>query len=555
LAVKMIKCGARDYVTKEAGALELLPSVIVHTFQQLEQEQRLECAERALAEEQERLSITLDAIADGVISTDLEGNIRTINPVAVALTGYGENEAIGRPVDQIAGITNIEDVDEGHLVQRTLRQRHPIKPLNPMRLSGRDGRAYTITCNASPIHRSDGSLLGAVLVFQDITERTRFEQEIQKASKLESLGLLAGGIAHDFNNLLLSILGNISLAKLSIPPSRRTFTQLCEAEKASVLAKDLTQQLLTFARGGLPIKKPTRLQPLLESAMQLTFRGDAIRLTFDCPQDTWAIYGDEGQLSQAFHNLLINAKQAMPDGGTLSIQARNQPGTPSGSLTGTQPRSVRITITDTGMGIAPEHLPRIFDPYFTTKVNGTGIGLATTYSIIKNHGGQIMVDSTLGSGSTLTLVIPASPEPASVQPIPQNTSLAGQGKILVMDDEEAIRSLLQDMLVYLGYEVEVATEGKEALRLFLRANERRQPFSAVILDLTIPGGMGGKETMEQLRKIDPDIKGLVCSGYSNDPVLANYQAHGFQGMVAKPFQVNELGERLHLILETPHPAR
>ena len=245
LAVKMIKCGARDYITKDAAALELLPSVVVQTIQQLEQEQRLKAMEQALAEEQERLSITLNAIADGVISTDVEGAIRSINPVATTLTGYTEREALGQPVDRIFRIFGSEGGTEEHPVIQTLRGRQPIKPLDSKQLLARDGQEYTITCSASPIRRQDGTLLGAVLVFQDITERTRFDQELQKASKLESLGLLAGGIAHDFNNLLMSISGNISLAKLSIPDSQRPFAQLCEAEKASVLAKGLTRQLLT----------------------------------------------------------------------------------------------------------------------------------------------------------------------------------------------------------------------------------------------------------------------------------------------------------------------
>ncbi|MEC4672856.1 MAG: response regulator [Nitrospirota bacterium] len=549
LAVKMIKCGARDYVTKDAGALELLPSVITQTLQQLEQEQRLGAAEQALAEEQERLSITLNAIADGVISTDVFGNIRTINPVAAALTGYTEQDALGQPVEQVVRMSSTTHHEEEHPLMRALHQRQTIKPLDNLQLHARDGTEYTIACSASLLRRQDRKLLGAVFVFQDMTERSRITQELQKAGKLESLGLLAGGIAHDFNNLLMSILGNISMAKRGIPSSQRPFLQLCEAEKASVLAKGLTQQLLTFAKGGFPLKKPTPLRPLLESAMQLTFRGGAIRLELHCSENVWAIHGDDGQLSQAFHNLMINAKQAMPKGGKLCIRAENQP-TPSTrkSKRKVYP-TVRITIQDTGVGITPEHLPRIFDPYFTTKVNGTGIGLATTYSIIKNHGGKISVDSTPGKGTTIVLTIPASPASTRMPRIADDNTSSGQGKILVMDDEEAIRSLLQEMLTYLGYEVEVVTKGQEALKQYTDAQEIGQPFSAVILDLTIPGGMGGKDTIKKLRKINPNVKAIVCSGYSHDPVLANYQAHGFQAMVAKPFQVTELGDRLHLLLE------
>lgn len=556
LAVKMLKCGARDYVTKDSASIELLPSVVTQTLRQLEQEHRLEAAELALAEERDRVSITLDAIADGVVSTDMSGCILSMNPVAATLTGCPEREALGYPIEQIVAVTDPAHHEAIHPVLQALTHRRTVHPIHNQQLRSRAGGEYTITCSASPLRRKDGMVIGAVFVFQDMTERSKIDQELQKANKLESLGLLAGGIAHDFNNLLTSILGNISLAKKSADKSSATYISLCEAEKASTFAKGLTQQLLTFAKGGLPIKKPTNIHPLLEGALELTFRGTKVRVKVHFPKETWTVHGDEGQLNQAFHNLLLNAKQAMPESGTLLLRVENWMIPRVRNLAEQGHPTVRISVEDTGIGIAPEHLPRVFDPYFTTKVNGTGIGLATTYSIIKNHGGEITVDSTLGEGTIVTVNLPATTDSVQFGTAPKNAERNGQGKILIMDDDEGVRVLLQEMLTYLGYEVEVTTEGQEALKSYSLAQKNQQPFSAVILDLTIPGGMGGKETIKRLRSIDPNVKAIVCSGYSQDPVLANHQAHGFQAMLAKPFELEELANQLLELLEdtVSHPS-
>lgn len=552
LAVKMLKSGARDYITKDETALELLPSVILHNIQQLEREKRLAQAEEELAAEQERSSVTLACIADGVITTDINGMVHSINPVALHLIGHELTHVLGHPIDQVLRLEHPDHPDqEDHMVKQVLTKGLVLKPLNYRRLISRGGTGTIVMCSASPICNQEGTVLGAVIVIRDMSERMKIEHELQKASKLESVGTLAGGIAHDFNNLLMSILGNISLAKLSLSPETRAFSQLLEAEKASLLAKGLTQQLLTFAKGGQPVKKPVRLLPILENAAQLILRGPRIQTEYHFPNDLWDLYADESQLNQAFHNLILNAQQAMPNGGTLEIEAENLRASDLEEKTRLpleQKAHVRICFRDTGCGIPQDNLTRIFDPYFTTKTHGSGLGLATTYSIITGHNGQMEVASTVGQGTVFTMYLPASPVQA-LPHIPQPTELRlGQGKILVMDDEEAIRVLLEQMLGLLGYTVDVTQNGEEAVERFVKAQELGQPYSAVILDLTIPGGMGGKDTIQKLRLLDPNIRAIVSSGYSNDPILSNYLAYGFQGMVAKPFRLDEISEALYHVL-------
>jgi PAS domain S-box-containing protein len=552
LAVRMLKSGARDYITKDEKALELLPSVVLHNIQQLEQEERLTQAEEALAAEQERSSVTLACIADGVITTDIKGIVYSINPVALHLIGHDLTHVLGRPIDEVFELVHPDHPDqEDRLVKNVLAQGQVMKPLYYRRLLGRNDIDTMVMCSASPICHQNGTVLGAVVVIRDMSERIKIEHELQKASKLESVGTLAGGIAHDFNNLLMSILGNISLAKLSLRPETRAFSQLLEAEKASLLAKGLTQQLLTFAKGGQPVKKPVRLVPILENATQLILRGGRIQSAFRFPNDLWDLYADESQLNQAFHNLILNAQQAMPQGGTLDIEAENFSTTDLLNTPGLPLENhphVRIRIKDTGCGISKEHLSRIFDPYFTTKSFGSGLGLATTYSIITSHNGHMEVTSTVGTGTIFTVYLPASSIRARIPTPPTSDLRLGQGKILVMDDEEAIRLLLEQMLIHLGYTVEVTQNGEEAIERYAKAQDLGQPFSAVILDLTIPGGLGGKDTIQRLRLLDPKVKAIVSSGYSNDPVLSHYHTYGFQGMVAKPFRLDELSEALYQVL-------
>ena len=551
LATKMMKSGARDYVVKDETLCELLPSVVTHTFEQLKQEQRLAEAEEALSAERERLAVTLASIADGVITTDTSGLITSMNQVAESQTGRKHRDAVGHPVGEIVHLYQQNNLTQpDHPVTQVLDTGNTLNPLHHKILIAHDGTERIVLSSAAPIRSQDGIMLGVVLVLRDMTDRVRIDQELLKASKLESLGTLAGGIAHDFNNLLTGILGNISLSKLVVNPDDQLCSFLTEAEKASMRAKSLTQQLLTFAEGGEPLKKPLSLGPMITESATFALRGSTTQCRCHLPESLWVVDGDKGQISQVIHNLVINAQQAMPTGGILTITGNNLTlSSQEAERTGPLPPGhyVNIVIEDEGMGIPQGFLPKIFDPYFTTKQSGSGLGLATAYSVIKNHGGAVTVSSELSRGTKFTIYLPASSCQQITQYDQEIPPKSGEGKILVMDDEESIRLLLQQMLLHLGYEVECAPDGGGAIDLYKKAKATQQGFSAVILDLTIPGGLGGKDTLMQLREIDPQVKAIVASGYSNDPVLSRYDAYGFHGVVAKPFRISELSDVLHRV--------
>jgi CheY-like chemotaxis protein len=362
---------------------------------------------------------------------------------------------------------------------------------------------------------------------------------------------LAGGIAHDFNNLLTGILGNLSLAKANLPESGVVAQRLAETEKATLRAKDLTQQLLTFAKGGAPIKTEASLAGLIQDAVGFAVRGTKAVCEYDWAEDLWLAEVDTGQLGQVVQNLVINAVHAMPEGGAIRLAARNLTVNPGESPL-TPGKYVLITVKDQGLGIPPEHLAKIFDPYFTTKQGGSGLGLAVVHSIIANHAGHITVASEVGKGAVFSLYLPSTGNPSLAEkPVAVTPSLAkGQGKILVMDDEELIRDVSTAMLRQLGYEPHTANDGEEAITRYLQAQKDGQPFDLVIMDLTVPGGMGGKEALAHLRQLDPAIKAVVSSGYANDPIMARFREYGFCGVAPKPFGLQELSKLLRMILNS-----
>jgi signal transduction histidine kinase/ActR/RegA family two-component response regulator len=381
----------------------------------------------------------------------------------------------------------------------------------------------------------------------EIVDREKIEDELLKAQKLESLSILAGGIAHDFNNLLASIMGNISLAMLDLDPANGAFRQLEAAERASLRAQDLTRQLLTFSKGGEPVKRTTDIRELITEAAGFALRGSRVRHNFSFPDDLWLVDVDEGQITQVIHNLVINADHAMPAGGTVTIRCENSTVTEP-ALPLRRGDYVKIIVQDRGVGIAKDHLPKIFDPYFTTKQKGSGLGLATAYSIIKKHGGYIAVESELGAGTTFSIHLPASRAAAKEKKARETRVLTGTGKILLMDDEEDVRRTTGDVLKRLGYTVEFAEDGLRAVELYVAAMRSGDPFHAVIMDLTVPGGMGGRQALIELLVVDPEVRAIVSSGYSNDPVMADYRNYGFKGVVAKPYRIHDLGETLHAVL-------
>jgi PAS domain S-box-containing protein len=384
------------------------------------------------------------------------------------------------------------------------------------------------------------------IVYEDLTERRRMEEELLKIQKLESVGILAGGIAHDFNNLLTGIIGNISLAKMSARSGERAFDWLKEAEKASARAKELTQQLLTFSKGGAPVKKKASLNGVVVDTCEFILRGSNCRCEFDLPNDLWQVEIDEGQISQVINNIAINADQAMPAGGVIRVSARNLVLDRACELPLDPGQYVKVSIRDQGAGIWKDSLPRIFDPYYTTKQKGSGLGLATAFSIMKKHDGYITAESEPGHGATFHLYLPGFPEEARPAPPEEKEKPpAGKGKILLMDDEELICQVASAMLAHLGYEVQSVRDGMAALEMYERERRASRPFDLVIMDLTIPGGMGGRETIGRLLDMDPHARAVVSSGYSNDPVMASHARYGFCDVISKPYRISELGAVVH----------
>ncbi len=500
-------------------------------------------AEKALSSEKERLAVTLRSIGDAVITTDHAGLVTLMNPVAENLTGWPENEAIGRPLPEVFDIVN-EMTGQPCLnpVQLVLETGKVQGLSNHTMLISRDGSTYGIADSAAPIMDAGHTIIGVVLVFRDITAAQRTEAELLKMEKLRSLGVLAGGIAHDFNNFLTGIIGNLSLVQFDLDPSSRIYPRLTEMEKAAMRAKDLTQQLLTFSKGGKPVKILSQIDNLVREAAMFAQRGSNVRCQFEFPEELRPANVDAGQIGQVVHNLVINAVQVMPEGGIIEISGENTDVDPDNQLNLSPGKYIKIVVQDQGTGIKKDHLNRIFDPYFTTKQKGSGLGLTIVYSIIEKHDGHVTVYSEPGMGSTFTIYLPASPGSTVKTAFPEETITFGSGRILVMDDEDFIRMLASEMLRKMGYETALARDGAEAIKMYRQAMASNQPFDAVILDLTVPGGMGGQETMARLIEIDEHVKGIVSSGYSNDPVMSNYRNYGFQSAVRKPYVIREFSD-------------
>jgi len=386
-------------------------------------------------------------------------------------------------------------------------------------------------------------------IIRDITERKQMESELINARKLESLGTLAGGIAHDFNNILAAILGNVSFVRMFSDKGSELYSPLVEAESACLRAQGLTKQLLTFSRGGKPVKSVIGIGALLTDSTQFALHGSNVICRFQIAEDLWPVEADRGQIDQVINNLAINGDQAMANGGQLQVRAKNVelkkgefPPLKSG-------RYVKVEVEDEGVGIPEEHLERIFDPYFTTKQKGSGLGLASAYSIVKNHFGVIHALSEPGKGTTFVFFLPATYEEPQMEEEKEYVIL-GQGRVLLMDDEEIIRKMVAGIIEKLGYEAVTAIDGEEALDKYREAMLAGKPFAAVILDLTIKGGMGGEETLDKLKEIDPEVKAIVSSGYSLDLVMSDYKRVGFAGMIAKPYSLSKMSQILGEVIGT-----
>jgi PAS domain S-box-containing protein len=495
-------------------------------------------AEEALRESEKLFHTLCDSAPIGIFRTDGEGNNTYCSPGWEKITGMSASEGMGMGWSKGIHPDDLEEhwkvwnktIAVGHIYSHEHRR---LKP---------QGETIWVRTLVTPVKSPAGKISGYVGTMEEISELRQARQDILKNQKIEALGVLAGGLAHDFNNILTIILGNVSLARLQLHDPEKVTKQLEKAENATARAKDLAQQLLTFARGGEPVKKIIEVAGLLKEAAGFALHGSNVRGEFALADDLWPVEADEGQLSQVIQNLVLNAVQAMPEGGSVTISAENAISPQE------EKRFVKISVADTGSGISENHLQRIFDPYFTTKQQGSGLGLATCHSIIRRHGGKIRATSVLGKGSTFHISLLASEQERVSEPSSRKAVSHGSGRILVMDDEEDIRELTQIILEELGYTVETVENGTEAVDLYRQRKDEGTPFVAVILDLTIPGGDGGKDANEKLLKIDPDIKTIVSSGYSTDPIMANYRDYGFSSVLVKPYRSQEISKVLQELL-------
>ncbi len=498
-------------------------------------------AEEALQASEKKYRSLFHYSNDGIYVHDLVGRIIEVNEKALEQSGMTSEEIGSAMITEL--LAPISPETTGQLFREISRQGF----LNYEMIGRRkNGETFPAEVSSSLLDLGGEKVVQSVV--RDISERKKLEEELLKVQKLESTGVLAGGIAHDFNNLLMAILGNISLAKLYVVSDEQAVEKLHDAEKACARAQNLTKQLLTFSKGGEPLIKPAVITDLLRDSISFTLSGSNVNSDLQVADDLWPVMIDAGQISQVIQNVVKNADQAMPEGGTVTIRAQNKTINRDDVLPLAVGNYVEITIADTGVGIPAKHITKVFDPYFSTKKEGSGLGLAGAYSILKNHGGFITLDSQPGKGTTFHIYLPAIETTLPPSEDSHEPPLTGVGKILIMDDEEAVTKVATSMLAFMGYSVLAARDGAEALALYNEAKNGGNPFDAVILDLTIPGGMGGKETIQKLLKIDPEVKAIVSSGYANDPIMAEYDNFGFRGVVAKPYSIQELSEVLRNVL-------
>jgi two-component system, cell cycle sensor histidine kinase and response regulator CckA len=493
----------------------------------------------------------LDNYPVGILFVSNDRVIKRVNAEMLRISGYSHRELLGKTTRMFYA-SEEEYLENGRKNYPLLVNDRSLEIRN--NLLRKDGT--TVVCNwrARRISSVEGfsDLAGVVWSVEDISNRLQMEKELLKVSKLESVALLAGGIAHDFNNILVAILGNVSLAERLVDEDHRARELLSRAVKASLRARDLVAKLLSFAKGGEPLSGIATLPDLLRETVPFVLSGSNVRCEYDIPESLWAVNMERGQVDQVFQNLVLNADQAMPEGGTLCLSCRNQL-VLSGQIPGLEPgKYVRVEVLDNGCGIEPENIDRIFDPYFSTKekdsTKGSGLGLSITHSIIAKYHGRITVRSLPGQGTAFTLYLPAIAEEVTAENEAGSGIVFGSGTIMVMDDEEMVRGVAREMLTHLGYDCLEAEDGSEAITLYEKSLNNGKKIDALIMDLTIPGGMGGKEAMRQLLRLDPQARGIVSSGYSHDQLLHDYHRAGFCAIVSKPYQLQELSQALAAVI-------
>ena len=583
LAIDALRFGADDYLLKPCEPEEMYFR-IDNCFEKLEIKKRIRQAEETLRENEERFRTVADFTYDWEYGIAPDGHYVYVSPSCERITGYSPEEFSNEPglLEKIIHIDDRLDV-----VSHIREEKEPEETFSiDFRIITRSGDERWISHVCRPVYGADGKYLGRRASNRDISKRVKMWEELLKTKKLESLGTLAGGIAHDFNNALTSVLGNISLARIDTKPGSKVFERLTEAEKAALRAKDLTARLITFSKGGEPLKQEVFVGGLLKDSVESVLSKSEINCEFSIPDDLRPVVIDEGQIRQVIRNVVTNSVEAISacaDGaglsathkptagrqaqGTIKVCCRNVDISEKDGLKLKAGKYVKLSLEDQGPGIPKENLPKIFDPYFSTKKmglqKGMGLGLAICLSIVKKHDGLIALKSEPGAGTTFFIYLPASDfglgsgetgdafqrdSGLKRKLETEKKQVPGKRKILVMDDEEMIRNITGFMLSRLGCDAEFAADGAEAIKLYKKAMESGRPFDAVILDLTNQFGMGGKEAVVKLLEIDPNVKAIISTGYSNDPVLSNFKEYGFCGALPKPYSLEILDKGLEEVM-------
>jgi PAS domain S-box-containing protein len=534
IKVSAFEAGGADYITKPFHPVEVLSRIKTH----LEMSRKisdLKKAQETLRESEEKFRNLFNNAEVGMFRSRLDGSmLLDLNDKYLSILGSAREETIGKPSTILWA-----DPKEREEMVKTLTAKGHVDELE-FRLIKKDGSI--IDCLTSlRLYPDQGILVGSIM---DITERKRMEKELQNARKLESLGVLAGGIAHDFNNLMGGIFGYIDLA-LEDCEDPKISRYLAKTMNTIERARGLTQQLLTFSKGGSPVRKLDDLFPFIQETVQFALSGSNVSCGFTVAENLWSSNFDKNQIGQVIDNIVINAQQAMPSGGAIEISAENISFTEKKHPALANGEYVRISIKDHGVGIPQEILPRIFDPFYTTKTKGHGLGLATCYSIVNRHGGCIDVESQPGKGSVFHMYLPAEKDPAPKAKAAEIVKHKGSGTFLVMDDQEVIRETIGDMLTSLGYTVVYRENGSNAVDFVKTETAARRKISAMMFDLTVPGGMGGKEAIPEIRKLCPKTPVFVASGYAEDPIMADPKAYGFTASICKPFRKADLVKLLN----------
>ncbi len=533
-----LEAGANDYLTKplDPDRLNVRLSVAERRIRSLMERVQ---ARTELQETVRKMTDILEKTSDGFFAVDRDWKFTFVNRQAERLLERHREDLIGKDVWMEFPQFKRDTFERNY--RRAMSEQVAVE----FEASDANGRVW-FELLAYP---SGG---GVSVFLRDVTDRKRTEEETLTTSKLESLGTLAGGIAHDLNNILTVISGNIGLAQIEAPPNATSLlSSLSKAARAAQHAAQLSNQLLTFSKGGAPLKRVVSMRDLVERAAEFSLHGSNLWAELDVPLDLWKAAVDPGQIEQVVNALIINAREAMPNGGTVNISARNVDVVEESVVSLEAGRYIKVQVSDNGTGIDARSMARIFDPYFTTKPSASGLGLSIGYSVIKKHGGVLLLETTSSTGSTFAFYLPATDAELSVpEPTLANEVFNfNHQRILIMDDEEAIRDLTAELLSTLGYDVTAVPDGAEALRTYQQAMRRGENFHAVILDATIRGGMGGVATIERLRNLDPDVTAIICSGYSDEAALAEFLAYGFQAALPKPFTRHELANVMQRVIE------